>query len=243
MVEDKLRDLVAQRLSCNGALNTAECDAVLDLPKEIVSYDAGACIVQEGAPCTQAGLLVEGIAFSEIGSQHTKRQIVGLHLVGDLLDLRGAVTSASGQTIMAATDCKIATIPADALTGLLHDRPRVAHALFVEILNDASIAREWIMNVGRRSARQRLAHLCCELAWRSREAGLGDGQSFPLPLTTAQLADTTGLTSVHVNQTLRKLEADGLIIYRDVAIQIIDETRLRQEGEFDELYLCPGATY
>lgn len=243
MVEDKVLDLVAQRLSSNGDLNSAECAAVLELPRVIVSYDAGACIVQEGAPCMQAGVLVEGIAFSEIGWQHTRRQIVGLHLPGDLLDLRGAVTSASGETIMAATDCTVAAIPADALTSLLHGKPRVAHALFVEILSEASIAREWIMNVGRRSARQRLAHLCCELAWRSREVGIGDGQSFPLPLTPEQLADATGLTSVHVNQTLRKLEADGLILYRDAAVRILDEGALRKEAEFDELYLCPGATH
>lgn len=243
MVEDDARSLVAQRLTCNGALNTAERAAVLDLPRGIVSYGAGACIVQKGAPCLQAGLLVTGMAFSEIGSQHTRRQIVGLHLSGDLLDLRGAITGASGEKITAATDCEIATIPAEALMRLLHARPRLSRALFVEILSEASIAREWVMNVGRRSARQRLAHLCCELAWRSREAGLGDGQSFPLPLTREQLADATGLTSLHVNQTFRKLEDDGLIVTRDAVVCILDEGRLRLEGEFDGLYLCPGATH
>lgn len=243
MVEDEVLELVAQRLVGNGALNSAECGDLLGLVQDSAFHEAGVCIVRQGALCRYAGILIEGFAFSEIGLRHTHRQIVGLHLASGLLDVHGALTGASGKTIIAATDCRIARIPAEALCNLLHARPRLARALFVETLSDASIAREWIMNVGQRSARQRLAHLCCELAWRSREAGLGDGRSFPLPLAPEQLADATGLSSVHVNATLKKLEFDGLIVHRNASIRILDADRLRREAEFDELYLRPGATH
>ena len=71
--------------------------------------------------------------------------------------------------------------------------------------------REWVVNVGRRDARQRIAHVLCEFAVRLEARGLASNHGFELPMTQEQLADTTGLTSVHVNRVLKGLETDGLI--------------------------------
>jgi CRP-like cAMP-binding protein len=99
------------------------------------------------------------------------------------------------------------------------------------------VFREWVVNVGRRDSRARIAHLLCELAWRLRTIGRSDGDTYEFPLTQEQLADATGLTSVHTNRTLQSLRKDGLIQLTARSLTILDWEGLREVGEFDELYL------
>lgn len=110
--------------------------------------------------------------------------------------------------------------------------------MWLDTLVDASIFREWIANVGRRDARTRIAHLLCEFAVRLRLAGLGEETHYELPMTQEQLADATGLTSVHVNRTLKGLETEGLIERTNPrAIHIGDWRKLAKAGDFDSAYL------
>jgi CRP-like cAMP-binding protein len=97
--------------------------------------------------------------------------------------------------------------------------------------------REWVVNVGRRHARQRIAHILCEFAVRLESRGLTTDHGFELPMTQEQLADATGLTAVHTNRTLRSLRKDGLIDLSARALSVLDWDRLREVGDFDGLYL------
>ena len=110
--------------------------------------------------------------------------------------------------------------------------------MWLDTLVDASIFREWIANVGRRNARTRIAHVLCEFGLRLKHAGLGHETGYALPMTQEQLADTTGLTAVHVNRTIKSLEAEGLISRsspREIAIG--DWKKLADTGDFDSGYL------
>ena len=102
-------------------------------------------------------------------------------------------------------------MPRSAFRDLALSHPGVNQAILTNILVEASIFREWIVNVGRRDARRRIAHLLCEFAIRLDKQGIGAGQDYQLPMSQEQLADAVGLTSVHVNRTLKALEQDGLI--------------------------------
>jgi CRP-like cAMP-binding protein len=73
------------------------------------------------------------------------------------------------------------------------------------------VFREWVVNVGRREAYGRIAHLLCEVYVRLRAVGLANGQSYLMPVTQAELGDATGMSTVHVNRTLQELRRDGLI--------------------------------
>jgi CRP-like cAMP-binding protein len=133
---------------------------------------------------------------------------------------------------------KVAMIPRQAVAQLTIDRPRVGHAMWIDTLVDGSISREWIMNVGRRNAKTRLAHLLCEFALRLKVAGLGQDTNYELPMTQEQLADTTGMTSVHVNRSLKALEKDGLIQRSHPrSVHIGDWRELAEAGDFDSTYL------
>ena len=110
--------------------------------------------------------------------------------------------------------------------------------MWFDTLVDSAIFSEWVANVGRRDARTRVAHLLCEFALRLKVAGLGDEVGYQLPMTQEQLGDTTGLTSVHVNRTLKQLESEGLIErVSPRAISIGDWERLADVGDFDSHYL------
>ena len=110
--------------------------------------------------------------------------------------------------------------------------------MWFDTLVDGSIFREWIANVGRRDAQTRIAHLLCEFSLRLKVAGLGEANEYELPMTQDQLADCTGLTSVHVNRTLKNLEAKRLIERRSSrTVTIGDWKKLAEAGDFDSNYL------
>ncbi|MGH1570645.1 Crp/Fnr family transcriptional regulator [Methylobacterium sp. P31] len=131
--------------------------------------------------------------------------------------------------------CRVARIGPEMIE-LLLERPLVA-ALRMSRLVEAAIAREWLMSIGRRSAPERLAHLFCELLVRLQAVGLLSDDGYALPVTQTDLADTTGLTSVHVNRSLQDMRRDGLIELRKRRLRILDLPRLRALAEFDPAYL------
>jgi len=128
-------------------------------------------------------------------------------------------------------------VPRSALLELADKRPAVRLAMWIDTLIDSSIFREWVVNVGRRDSRTRISHLLCELALRLERTGQGRDGIFDFPLTQEQLADATGLTSVHTNRTLQSLRRDGLIQLSNGVLRVLNWEKLREVGDFDELYL------
>jgi CRP-like cAMP-binding protein len=112
--------------------------------------------------------------------------------------------------------------------------------MWYETRVDASIFREWTLNVGRRDARTRAAHMLCEFALRLEIAGLGERCNYELPMTQEQLADALGLTPVHTNRTLMSLGEDRLISRTQRSVRINDWPELMAVGDFDPAYLHLG---
>jgi CRP-like cAMP-binding protein len=164
------------------------------------------------------------------------RQIVGMNLPGDFVDLQHLFLSHADHNVQVLTRVEAVDIDRDELQALALSRPLIARALWIDTLVEASIYREWILNIGRRDARQRIAHLLCEFAIRINLAGF-DGEGYDLPMTQEQLGDAVGLTSVHVNRTLRALAADGIVQRDKRHVAFEDWERLRQIGDFSAHYL------
>jgi hypothetical protein len=108
---------------------------------------------------------------------------------------------------------------------------------YVSALVDASVFREWVLNIGQRDAKSRVAHMLCEFAIRREAAGLGSPERFDLPMSQEQVGDATGLTSVHVNRMRRALGEDGVIDRNKRDVRITDWKRLRDIAGFDPMYL------
>ena len=230
-------DRMIRKFERRAALSDDDREALVNLPHRIVKAEPGRYIVREGSSSDNCVLIVSGMAFRHKISSDGSRQIVSVHIAGDFIDLEGALLRIADHNVQALTRCELAIVPATTLREFLITHPQVALAMWVDTLIDASIFREWIMNIGRRDARERLAHIFCEVARRMEMAGLGSTEGYELPMTQEQLADASGLTAVHVNRTLKAMADEGLIRRERRFVFIPNWERLRAVAGFSELYL------
>ena len=226
-----------RKLSQRSPLGAPETEALLGLPFRVRMVERGTYLVRDGDKADHCTLLLSGFAYRSKIAGNGARQILSVHLRGDLLDLQNSLLERSDHNVQALTRVDVASIPHRALLDVAGKYQKVALALWRDTLIDASIFREWILNVGQRNARQRIAHLFCELALRQEAAGLCDGPSYMWPMTQEQIGDATGLTSVHVNRTLQGMRRDGLIHTGNQSVVIADWRGLQAAGDFSSRYL------
>lgn len=224
-------------LSLYSDLPSEDRQAVLDLPFRIRKLDAGAYLIREGDQPSQCSVLVEGYAYRQKVTGIGSRQIMSVCVPGDAVDLQNMFLSISDHSVQMLTRGTVADVPRQAMQDMVLTRPAVGTAVIQLTLVEASILREWVVNVGRRDARTRIAHLLCEFAVRLESRNLHSHEGFELPMTQEQLADATGLTSVHVNRVLKGLEAESLISRRRRHIQFPDWRALQDAGDFSRRYL------
>ena len=211
--------------------------AVLSLPHIERRLENGQYVVREGDAPTHSCLVISGFAVRHKIMGDGARQIVNVHMAGDMVDLQNSLLRTADHNVQALTTMKAAFIPREAIIELAFARPAVGKALWLETLIEGSIAREWIANVGRRNSVARIAHLLCEFAYRLDAVGIGKECNYELPMTQEQIADTVGLTAVHVNRTLKGLDTAGLTTRSKRSVRINDLARLAEVGDFRSTYL------
>jgi CRP-like cAMP-binding protein len=219
--------------------------ALLALPHNVKKLPAAAHIVRDGDAADHCSLLLSGFAYRYKLTGEGGRQIISLHIAAEFLDLQNSLLGVADHSVQMLTDGELAFIPGSALQDLALSRSAIARALWIDTLIDASIFREWVVNVGRRDSRARVAHILCEFSLRLEAAGMANNHHYELPMTQEQLADAVGLTSVHVNRVLKQLGEEGLIWRDRRTIRIEDWEGLRDAGDFNERYLhhdAPGAS-
>ncbi|MEA2999707.1 MAG: hypothetical protein QOK17_1540 [Sphingomonadales bacterium] len=225
------------RLERRSPLGEAGRNALLGLPYNFRKLAAGRHIVRDGDETEHCALLLTGFAHRYKITGEGGRQIISIHMASEFVDLQNSLLGVADTSVQTLTETEVALIPKGALEALAMSDPAVARALWIDTLIDASIFREWVVNVGRRDSRARIAHLLCEFSLRLEAAGLARNHRYELPMTQEQLADAVGLTSVHVNRVLRQLAEEGLIRRDRRHIVIADWARLRDAGDFNERYL------
>jgi CRP-like cAMP-binding protein len=226
-----------RKLSKWAYLDRQDEEAVLALPHEIRTIGKGNYIVRDGDKPTRSCLLLSGFAYRHKLVGNGGRQILSVHMSGDVVDLQNSLLEIADHDVQALTEAIVAFIPTGAVRELAFSRPAVGMAMWYDTLVDASVHREWTANVGRRDARTRMAHLLCEFGVRLQDAGIGTLCSYEMPMTQEQLADCTGLTPVHVNRTLKSLDKEGLTQRTMRSVTIDDWNALARAGDFDSRYL------
>jgi CRP-like cAMP-binding protein len=219
------------------SLSAADEAAVANLNWARKQYQRDAYLAREGEHVTVCTVLLQGFAYRQKILSDGSRQIISFHIPGEFLDVQNCLLEVADHNVQALTRCLVAVVSKELLLQVMSDRPAVRQAIWLDSLLDASVFREWVVNVGRRDARQRIAHLLCELALRLKAAGLGEGPLFDFPLTQEQIADATGLTAVHTNRTLQALRRAGLINLTASKLTILDWDALAEAGDFSERYL------
>lgn len=211
--------------------------AILALPHQVKDLPLSSYIVREGDRPTHSCTLISGFAVRHKIVAFGGRQITNLHIPGDMLDLQNSLLRFSDHNVQTLSKVEVAFIPREEIERLAFERPAVGKALWIDSLAEASITREWVANVGRRDAKTRIAHLLCEFAMRLEAIGLAQKCNYELPMTQDQIGDTVGLTAVHVNRTLKVLDAEGYTQRSKRAVVIKDWKRLAEVGDFNPLYL------
>jgi CRP-like cAMP-binding protein len=197
-------------------------------------------LIREGDRPTSVFIVQEGWACRYKQLPDGRRQIVALFLPGDICDLNVYVLREMDHSIGAITGVKVVEIGRDEFEQLMQENPRIMQALFWDELVTVSVQREWTLNVGQRTAYERISHLFVELFLRLRAVGLTQGNSCEFPLTQVDLADATGLTAVHVNRTLQELRKEGLIELHGRKLTIPNLEGLKSAALFNDNYLHLG---
>jgi CRP-like cAMP-binding protein len=234
-------DTLARKLQRLRPLDRDDLDRLYKLPVRMERVPRSRLLIREGEQPDYCCLLVSGFACRYKEAATGLRQIVSFHLSGDLLDIQHLLLSRADHSVEAITDAEIAWIPKANLVELAWEHPAVGKALWRDCLIDGSIFREWVLNVGRRDGKTRIAHMLCEFVARCEAAGLGSAEGFVLPMTQEQIADAVGLTPVHVNRCLRALDGDGVVDRNGAQFRVIDWPRLCAIGDFDPAYLHNAA--
>lgn len=218
-------------------LDAVEREAVLRLPHSLERVGRFGHIVREGDKATHSCLIRSGFACRQKTTGEGARSISAIHIKGDMVDLQNSLLGAADHSVQALTACEIAFIPREAILEVAGKFARIGFAMWYDTLVDGSVFREWLLNVSRREASARIGHLLCELGIRIERAGLGSRDRFELPITQEQIADATGLTTVHVNRTLKRLNHAGLINQDGRSIHISDWSAMEAAADFSSAYL------
>lgn len=223
-------------LARHGPLSPEDHEAILSLPATSRRFGAGDDLVVEGDAPSQCRVLASGQAFRHRTLPDGRRQIMAFHVPGEICDTEGLLLTMD-HTVTALSACEVAFIPHAAMDALLDTHPRVMRALWRTSLVESAVTREWMMGMGRRTAKARIAHLFCEVFLRMRAAGLVEKNRCRFPVTQTHLSDALGLSVVHTNRVLQELRGEGLIAFRAGELSLLNWPGLEAAGEFEPGYL------
>lgn len=226
-----------RRLESTSELSSEDRAVISALPIRLRAVGEKRDIIRDGVRPTESCLILEGIAARYKMLSNGRRQILSFHFPGDLPDLHSLHLRTMDHALFSVTPTRVAFIPHADVRALKRAQPGVGDALDAHSMIDAAIYREWICNLGRRTALERIAHVICECFVRLRAVGLTSQENFELPLTQTEIGDATGLSNVHVNRTMKQLRRLGLIETNAKVHGIVNWEKLQDVGDFDPGYL------
>ena len=237
--------------------------AVLDLLRGFDALDAaaraaleGACagvisvapdtdLRREGEALDRLHVLVDGWACRTKLLVDGRRQIPMLLLPGDICDLDGLESPRLPYGVITLTPCRVAVWSHHALATVMRDHPSIGAALLRLALVENAMMTQGIVVLGRHCAREKVAHLLCEIVVRLEAVGRAEPDRYDLPLTQAEMADVLGLSSVHINRVLQDLRGAGLIHLAAERLTVLDYEGLCAVGQFraDHLLLSRAGSH
>jgi CRP-like cAMP-binding protein len=225
------------RLERFNTLPADDRQRIVDLPLKLVNYPADQDIVEYGYSTSRCTLVLDGFLYSHKLVAGSRRQITSFFVPGDVADLPTLYLPRVDHSITTLGPAVLAFVPHIALKDVLDKSPALAQAFWRETLMQAAIFQEWVVNLGRRDAFARLAHILCELTLRLQAMGLARDLSFSMPWTQMDVADACGISNVHANRVIQELRHLGLVQWDSRRVTIRDWSALVRLGDFNDDYL------
>jgi CRP-like cAMP-binding protein len=226
------------KLSRYLPLSPVEVSFLRDLHGARRHFDRRRDIIVQGRPYRSVFILCSGFVWRYKILPDGKRQLLSFGLPGDLIGFPAVFFENAVNATGSLSDVVVATVPFAALYDVFARFPRVAVALYWMAAGEAAVYGERIVDIGRRSAYERLAHLILELLTRLQTVGLAEELSYVLPLTQELIADVLGLSGPHVSRMLRSMREEGLVTIEDHRLTVTDLESLTQLAGFDDDYLA-----
>lgn len=213
----------------------AKCDSdeleVLESIKYYRNYDPGQTISWAGDEMGFVASVVRGVASLSQTLEDGRTQMVGLLLPSDFIGRPGRGHSVYDVT--AVTQITLCCFRRKPFEDLLRDTPHVAGRLLEMTMDELDSAREWMLILGRKTAREKIASLLNIIARREAAMGLtrvSEDLVIDLPLTRESMADYLGLTLETVSRQMSALKRDGIIVLEGKRrIRVPDLRRLMAE--------------
>ena len=240
-VEVRVADEVLTSLFLAGrvrhGLQTAELEALDSAITDRRTLSHGEEVVRRGQRMETSTYLVSGFMIRSVTDSEGGRQILGLHIPGDFVDLHAFPLKRLDHDVAAIGDVQTAQVSHRALRKILEERPHLTRILWYSTLLDAAMHREWIFRLGRLDALGRVCHFLCETEMRLRFVDVSDGVTFPMPLSQREIAEVCGITPVHMSRSMAALRQLDLVAFDGGAVTILNYRGLADLGEFDGDYL------
>lgn len=225
------------KLSGFARLQPAEVAILERVTAAPVKYAAKHDLIREGDRPGPVFVVLEGWACRYKILPNGARQVLAYLMPGDSCDLHVGLLAEMDHSIQTITPALVATIERIQMDEIMEKHPGIAKAMYLGQLIDEGTMRAWITSMGRRASIERVAHLMCELYLRALNIGLTLEPPFALPLSQAMLADSLGMTPVHLNRVMKELRASGAMTLQRGSLIIEDPVKLIRIAGFDENYL------
>ena len=218
-------------------LSSEESEILRQLQSNTRTVQRHRDLIVEGRNYGSLFILIEGNAIRYRILHDGRRQIVNIVIPGDIVEILGSFVENSLYSTRALTEVVVAMIPFSRINSLFITHPRLVAKIFWSFSCESTIYAEHLVDLGRRSALERVAHFLLELLIRLQAVGLAEQQSYKIPLTQELIADVLGLSIPHVNRVLKRLREDGLLSIEDQRVTIKDMEALSELADFDPGYL------
>lgn len=232
-----MAEAFVRKLSHGAQLDEADRRALIEAVAATEMIAPRTDLIEEGAQPTVVHVVLSGFACRYKTLEDGGRQILAWLVPGDCADVQVSLLGRMDHAIATISTCQMAYLPRKRVDALIMASPAVTRAFWWASLVDEAILREWLTGMGRRPADRRIAHLLCEILTRLQAVGLADRDTFELPVTQVELADTVGLSSVHVNRTIQDLRDRGLLTWSGSHLSILKVNALKSLAGFDSNYL------
>lgn len=227
----------ARKLAAFVKLSDLDLTVMSDLYRRRRRFAVGVDMIHQGQTDQSAFVLASGWACSYKILPSGTRQIVDIQVPGDFLGLRSILFRTADHNVEPITPVHASEVKQRDLLTAFSQTPRLATAILWAASRDEAMVVEHLVDLGRRSASERMAHFLLELGARLRLVGLGDRKGYLCPLSQYLLADVLGLSAVHVNRVLRELREGGLVTFQRGRVVFDDYDALVEMAGFDRTYL------
>lgn len=192
---------------------------------------AGSVLINEAEHLESHSNIIKGVVKLSKMLADGRQQIVSLQFAPDFLGR--PLADESSMTAEAASEVSLCSFPKSVLDRLINDSPDLEHRLLQQALKELDEARDWMVTLGRKSAKEKIASFLYLIATHIDLESEEEAVSFSLPLNRADIADFLGLTTETVSRQMTRLRQDGVIeIAKHREITITDLDQLMEEAGY-----------